>query len=307
MPELVQPQPLPRPLRETSHPALYYQDMLADSRRMRLYRQAIMQVVKPGDVVVDLGTGLGVLAVMAAQAGARRVYAVDIRPQVMPHADRVIADNGFSDIITLVQADASKLELPEPVDVIINELIGDFGTDENIHECVQPVAAAYLKPGGRVIPSRLTTHLVGVSYEAEFRGVYTGDYEGLNLSGALQSELAFDPAPIMYGLRRRPRELTSVATVENIDFEAPLSDRRYQHPVQLEVVADGDLQGLVGFFRSQLAPGVDLDNYPCYPGCHWVNWHWPWVPFKPIRVGDVLNGMLITPALTVASVWRWQD
>ena len=296
----------PKALRETSHPALYYQDMLSDHRRMERYRAAIEQVVKPGDVVVDLGTGLAVLAIMAAQAGASRVYAVDVRPQVIPFAERVVAANGFADVITLVQSDATRLELPEPVDVIINELIGDFGTDENIHECVQAVAETHLKPGGKVLPNRLTTHLVGVCYEDEFRGVFRDAYQGIDLSAAISDATPFEPAAVMYGLRYKPIELTRSVTIEKIDFEKPMPQRAYEYELELEVLQDGDLQGLVGYFDAELAPGISLDNYPCYPGCHWVNWHWPLMPVLPVSVGEKLRGALVTPHMNVASVWRWQ-
>ncbi len=296
----------PITLRETSHPALYYQDMLGDRRRMQRYRAAIEQTVKPGDVVVDLGTGLGVLAIMAAQAGAARVYAVDLRPQVIPFAERVIAANGCADIVTLIEANATELELPEDVDVIVNELIGDFGTDENIYECVQAVATRYLKPGGRVVPRRLDTCIVGACYEGEFRGVFRRDYEGLDLSPAIADGAPFEAASVMYGLREKPLELTRRVTVESIDFEKPMPDRAYEYEIELEVVRDGDLQGLAGYFDAELAPGIDLDNYPCYPGCHWVNWHWPLMPVRAVKAGETLRGALQTPPLTVASVWRWQ-
>jgi SAM-dependent methyltransferase len=296
----------PIPLRETSHPALYYQDMLSDNRRMERYRAAIEQVVKPGDVVVDLGTGLAVLAIMAAQAGAGKVYAVDVRPQVIPFAERVVAANGFSDVITVVQSNATELELPEAVDVIINELIGDFGTDENIYECVQAVAERHLKPGGRVLPNRLTTRLLGVCYRDEFRGVYRDPFQGIDLSAAISDGKPFEPAAVMYGLRQMPIELTRSIPVECIDFEKPMPQRAYEYELELNVLQDGDLQGLVGYFDAELAPGISLNNYPCYPGCHWVNWHWPVMPVRPVRAGEILRGRLQTPPLTVASVWRWQ-
>ena len=188
--------------KETNHPALYYQDMLSDGRRMARYRKAIEAVVQPGDVVVDLGTGLGVLAIMAAQTGAEQVYGVDIRPQVMSITERIIATNGLSERISLICSDAMDLELPRQVDVILNELIGDFGTDENIHECVRAVADRHLKDDGRVIPGRLSTHIVGVSYEGELRGVYGSDFHNMDLSCAVTDP--FTPAAIMHGLQRQP-------------------------------------------------------------------------------------------------------
>jgi hypothetical protein len=110
----------------------------------------------------------------------------------------------------------------------------------------------------------------------------------------------------MYGLRHKPIELTRCITVESIDFEKPMPKRAYEYELELDVLQDGDLQGLVGYFDAELAPGILLDNYPCYPGCHWVNWHWPVMPVRPVRAGETLRGVLQTPPLTVASGWRWQ-
>lgn len=291
------------PWRESNHPALYYQSMLADERRMRRYRAAIEGVVRPGDVVVDLGTGLGVLAMMAARAGAAKVYAVEVRPQAARVARAVIAANGLADRITVVESDALEVELPEPVDVIVNELIGDFGTDENIQECVRAVADRSLKPGGRVVPSRLTTRVVGVSYEHELRGVYGRDFHGMDLSAALADPIA--PDAVMHGLLRRPLELTASVVVEDWTFGRDMPAREYERPVSLEVTEAGELQGFVGYFDCELAPGIELDNYPCYAGCHWVNWHWPVTPPLAVLPGERLSGVLTMPRMTLASCWRF--
>ena len=292
------------PYKESNHPAIYYQDMLSDERRMARYRMAIEAVVQPGDVVVDLGTGLGVLAIMAARAGAEHVYAVDIRPQVIPIAERVVAANGLSERITLIRSDAMDVELPEQVDVIVNELIGDFGTDENIHECVRSVADRYLKEGGRVVPNRLSTHIVGVTYDGELRGVFGNDVHDMDLSSAVTD--AFTPAVIMHGLRHLSTELTEVLSLEQIEFGNDMPDRVYEYSLAMPVVRSGDLQGFVGFFDCELAPGITLDNYPCYPGCHWVNWNWPVTPAVRVEQGQTINGVLTTPEKTVANCWSWE-
>ena len=289
--------------KESNHPALYYQDMLGDERRMQRYRAAIQAVTKPGDVVADLGTGLGVLAMMAVQAGASRVYAVDVRSHVIPITQAIIDANGMTDKIILVDSDATELALPEPVDLIINELIGDFGTDENIYECVAAVAEHSLRPGGRVLPKRLSTHIVGVNYNGELRGVYDSDFHGLDLSEAMTSP--FDADVVMHGLRHPPTELTDILTLEDIDFETELAPRAYEHDVKLQVSRSGELQGFVGFFKCELAPGITLDNYPCYPGCHWVNWNWPVTPPIAVKQGQKIKGVLSMPERTVASCWKF--
>lgn len=285
----------------TNHPALYYESMLADRVRMRRYRRAIAQVLRPGDVVADLGTGLGVLALMAAQAGAARVYAVDNRAPVLDLAARVLAANPGGERVRLVAGDARELQLDEPVDLIVNELIGDFGTDENIWECVAGFARRNLRPGGRILPRRLRTRLAPVEYRGEFRGVWGADWQGLDLRPAIQAPCR--PGPVLVGLRHRPRELAPPALLEDARFGPAMGKRDYRPRHDFTVAAAGEVQGFVGWFEAELADGIGLANYPCYPSCHWVNWNWPLTPPVPVAPGDRLRVALDARPNMVAAGW----
>ncbi len=286
---------------ETNHPALIYQDMLADGTRMRRYRAAIEAVVRPGQVVADLGTGTGVLAMMAARAGAARVYAVENRPRVAWLARRVVQANGLAGQVRVLEADAREVQLDEPVDVIVNELIGDFGTDELIHECVTAFAARNLKPGGRVLPERLRTWLVPAQYGDEFRGVWRRDFHGLDLRGAI--DFPCRPEAVLHPLRERPRELAAPAPVEDLAYPEDLSPRPERFELAFTVARAGTLQGFAGYFEAELAPGIGLGTYPCYPGCHWNNWHWPVSPPLEVAPGQRIAATLHAPAGTMAQVW----
>src|SRR3989442_2632553 len=91
---------------------------LSDTVRVRTYERAIRAVVRPGDVVLDLAAGTGILRVLACRVGASRVYAVDIGGilGVGPALGRA---NGVADRITHVRAVSPDAAFPEPVDVIV--------------------------------------------------------------------------------------------------------------------------------------------------------------------------------------------
>src|SRR5271170_1567362 len=100
--------------------------MLRDSVRNEAFRNAIAHAVKPGDVVLDMGAGTGILSVFAAVAGARKVYAVE-RTDVALVARRMVERNGFAGCIDVLQADLEDITLPEKVDVLVSEWMGGFG------------------------------------------------------------------------------------------------------------------------------------------------------------------------------------
>jgi SAM-dependent methyltransferase len=128
--------------------------MLHDERRTSDYIAALREAVGPDDVVLDIGTGSGVLAVAAARAGARHVYAVEAS-DIADVAERVIAANAVQDRVTLIRGWSRAIELPELADVLVAELIGNEPFEEEILETTLDARRRLLKPGGRLIPHTL--------------------------------------------------------------------------------------------------------------------------------------------------------
>lgn len=143
---------------------------LYDVPRTRMWKEAIEDVVEPGDVVVDAGSGTGILSVFAAKAGAEKVYAVEIHPRFVTLIDHIAERNNFGDVITTIDADASKVDIPEEVDVIVAELLctGQFFEPE-----VQVVnhLRQFLRDDGRVIPSRVRSYIRLVDGQESLYGV----------------------------------------------------------------------------------------------------------------------------------------
>src|SRR6185437_11750421 len=132
--------------------------MLRDRVRNEAYRQAIARAVKPGDVVLDIGAGTGLLSVFAAQAGAATVYAVERTP-IAVIAERMMKSNGVDGRVAVVHGDLEDIDLPEKVDAIVSEWMGGLGVDENMLAPVVMARNRWLKPGGKMLPERVTAFL----------------------------------------------------------------------------------------------------------------------------------------------------
>ncbi len=104
-------------------PIHYHYQMLDQQARIGGFEAAIAHAVKPGMKVLELGAGTGVLSFFAARAGASKVYSVERLPHVAKAARRFIAANGIGDRVDIVNGDAATYLPPEPVDVVICEML----------------------------------------------------------------------------------------------------------------------------------------------------------------------------------------
>jgi protein arginine N-methyltransferase 1 len=105
-----------------------------------------------GKVVLDVGAGSGILAIFAAKAGAKKVYAVEATPMAR-HARALVAANGLADTVTVIQGTVESVTLPEKVDVIVSEWMGYLLVRESMVDSLLAARDAWLKPGGSLWPS----------------------------------------------------------------------------------------------------------------------------------------------------------
>ena len=150
---------------------LYHQkDMLQDRGRMDGYRNAILrnEGCFQDKVVLDVGTGSGVLAMWAAMAGARKVYAVEATSMAQ-HARRLVQQNGLEDVVVVLEGYMERQALPEKVDIIISEWMGYFLLRESMLDSVIAARDAWLKPGGAMYPSHAVLRMAPLH-----AGLYAG-------------------------------------------------------------------------------------------------------------------------------------
>jgi len=143
---------------------LYNQkEMLEDPHRMASYYNAILgnKACFKDKVVLDVGTGSGILAVWAAQAGAKKVYAVEAT-YMAKHAEKTAVANGFGDVIDVIQATMEEAELPEKVDIIVSEWMGYFLLRESMLDSVIIARDKWLKPDGAMYPSHATLYVAPI-------------------------------------------------------------------------------------------------------------------------------------------------
>jgi SAM-dependent methyltransferase len=238
-----------------------HRQYLSDEPRLSAFREAIARVVKPGDVVVDLGAGTGILGLLACRAGAARVYAID-EGGMIQLAREICRANGFADRVTFIREASERATLPERADVVVADQIGRFGFEAGLLEYFSDARARFLKPGGRMIPVRVTLEVAPVEHsdlsgQVEF---WTGRPEGFDVGPARAVA-----ANTGYPARFRPEHLLAIpARLALLDL-ATATPEPFRGGVTVEVTRDGTLHGVGGWFAADLAPGVTMSNGPLAP------------------------------------------
>ena len=235
-----------------------HREFLIDQPRLSAFRRAIDEVVKPDDVVVDLGSGTGILGLMACRAGAARVYALDESGLTQLERE-IFASNGFADRAICVKGLSTWISLPELADVVICDLIGRFGFDGGIVEYSADARRRLLKPGGTMIPSRIDLCVAPVEApkiwdEVDF---WRRSAEGFNLERAYLIAVntghptKFQPQQIL-------SEPAVIATIDlTRDFGTALSGK-----VTSIIRRGATLHGIGAWFTAELSPSVRMTNSP---------------------------------------------
>lgn len=146
------------------------QACLHDKARVELFRRAIRCTVGPGDVVIDAGSGTGLLGLFAAQAGAKTVYCVEGIRSAIPVIRENAARNGYAHVIVPVHADATQWSPPSQVDVIISEVISAGFFYEPQLQILNHLTQ-FLKPFGTLIPESMRNYVELIDAQESLYGL----------------------------------------------------------------------------------------------------------------------------------------
>ena len=130
-------------------------EMLFDWRRTSPLLKAIQKKVRAGDVVVDVGCGLGILSMAAVHAGAKRVYAIDVDSEAIEFGQWQARQLGIDKKICWLNDHSYNVDLVEKADILIQETIGALAFDENFLPTLQDAKKRFLKKGGEIIPEEV--------------------------------------------------------------------------------------------------------------------------------------------------------
>ena len=277
--------------------------MLSDSVRTTAYQRAVETSVRPGDIVLDIGTGTGILALFAARAGAGKVYAVE-PTDIIDVAKRIAQRNGLASRIEFIQARVEEVDLPEKADCIVSEWLGVFALQENMLPSIASAIDRLLKPGGKILPETVRLFLALVEDE-ELHNRKIGCWQEQPY-GLDHSDFADCQANDVHAIAIEPETLLSDAVeVARLDT-LYARDSRLDARTVLTAARGGVCHGLAGWFRAEFPGGIALDTAPSQPLTHWNQAFFPMVEPMPLGRDDEVAVSLATEPEDTVVHFAWE-
>jgi hypothetical protein len=264
--------------------------MVSDRYRTDAFAAAIREVVNPGDVVLDVGTGTGILAMLAAKSGAGKVHAVDATDIANVARDLVKA-NGLSDQIQVHNGLASDLQLDQKVDLIISEWLGNSAFAEGMLPAVLDARDCNLSSTGQMLPSKVRVMVAPLDepllYNAQGPGYWRERIHDLDFSSLQEAEL-LQGRTLQIQVDGAAVLAKGQAILELDLLTASMDDVWFEGELEFAPVRDAVLNGFCVWFEAELSPNVLLDTGPFSPETHWAQMYLPFPP-RPVSANEPVS------------------
>jgi protein arginine N-methyltransferase 1 len=259
----------------------YHRTLIADRVRNAAFEAALRAVIQKGvTTVADIGTGTGLLALMAAKLGAREVFLYEAA-EVAGVAAKVLKANGARNC-HLIPCHSTEMVDPPKVDVVVSETLGNYALEEHVIATLADAKKRFLKPGGVLIPRRIEQFVAPVisdRVQAEFAA---WDATGFDLSVAKMMSLNN-----IYVRTFGAKELHEAKAWDSIELGTDGRSAR-KGEANWKLKAATTVYGFATWWSAELTPGILLSTAPDAPRTHWEQLYFPLLQPIAAKAGDTI-------------------
>ncbi|KAB2940652.1 MAG: 50S ribosomal protein L11 methyltransferase [Hyphomicrobium sp.] len=259
----------------------YHRTLIADRVRNAAFEAALRGVIEKGvTTVADIGTGTGLLALMAARLGAREVFLYEVA-EVAGVAAKILKTNSARKC-HLIPCHSIEMVDPPKVDVVVSETLGNYAFEEHIIETLADAKKRFLKSGGVMIPRRLEQYVAPVVSDRIQREFAAWDETGFDLSVAKTMSLNN-----IYVRTLATDELLESRQWDSIDFGTDTRSSR-KGGASWRIRSATTVYGFAAWWKAELAPGITLSTAPDAPRTHWEQLYFPLLTPIAAKAGDTV-------------------
>lgn len=281
--------------------------MIADRTRMHAFAEAMRRVITPGSVVIDLGAGPGLFALLACRFGARRVYAIE-PADVIQVAREIAAANGLADRIEFIQAMSTDATVPERADVIVSDIGGVMPWFQAHLPSIADARRRLLAPGGTLIPRRDTVWAAVVE-APELYASHAAPWDDCGFDFDMRPARRLAVNTFKKGEVTAAQLLTEIIRWAAIDYML-VDEWNVDARMRWTIDRPGTGHGFVVGLDRMLADGITLSNAPdgtatVGPDNIYSTLFFPWEVPVPLTAGDGVELELRASLVGGDYVWCW--
>jgi SAM-dependent methyltransferase len=279
-----------------------YGSMIADQVRVEAYAEALRKTVRKGAVVVEIGTGPGIFAVLACHLGASRVFAIE-PAEIIQVAREVAAVNGCAGKIEFFEELSERVTLPVRADVILSDLRDVLPHFQRHIPAIVDARRRFLAPGGTLIPRKDTVWAAIVEAPKPYGEIVDPwDQNPFRQNLAPGRALAVNDGQ---KVRVAPDQLlTGHKLWATLDY-ATVENRDARGNLEWIVERAGTGHGIVVWFDADLTEGIGFSNAPGTLETVYGSFLFPWTQPTPLQQGQTVCVSLEAKLVEKDYVWRW--
>lgn len=250
--------------------------MLADKERNIAYEKAILSKVKPDDIVLDIGTGSGLLAMMAARAGAKHVYACEANPILADLAREIIISNGYRDKITIIPKHSSQIiigeDMPEKADLIITEIFDCGIIGEEVLQTIDYAQKNLIKMSKNIIPQSaiLYGRLTHCPHLQQFHKAEIVNGFDLTPMAQIAHPLHYKDAQINFETSKTSEIVSEDFLIQKFDFRSHIVQHFISY-TEARILKTSLADSVLLHFELELAEGIIFSSKNTKEEQHWKN------------------------------------
>lgn len=284
-----------------------YGVMIADRARIGAFAAAMRQVITHDSVVLDLGAGPGLFAMLACRFGARRVYAIE-PDDVIQVAKEIAAANGLADRIEFIQAMSTDITLPERADVIVSDIGGVMPFFQAHLPSIADARRRLLAPGGTLIPAR-DTAWAAVVEAPTLHARHTAPWDDCSCDFQMEPARRLAINTFTKGAVKPDQLLTAPQRWATLDY-LRVEDWNVKAELRWTTSRSGVGHGFAAGLDRTLADGVTFSNAPdaadrVGSDSIYSTVFFPWTAPVSLEAGDVVEAELRAALVGGDYVWCW--
>ncbi|RYF42524.1 MAG: tetratricopeptide repeat protein [Comamonadaceae bacterium] len=242
---------------------LWHVPMMNEAERNQAFHDGLQSLVTPDKLVFEIGTGSGLLAMMAARLGARKVYTCEAVGLIASTAEKIIRHNHFEDRVTVLAKPSHAVQLgadlPGQADILVHEIFSSELLGEHVLPAIEDAKLRLLKPGGVVMPCSASIMIALVGGDALGKNLHVSESFGFDLR---EFNAIHPKKRPLYREDLEPLLMSADVEAFRFDFAADSVFPAQSKQISITANQAGRCYGVIQWIRIELVPGVQFENHP---------------------------------------------